>query len=92
MTATVWKEMPMIPMVGAVMTKVLGTTSPPPPINPLSLAENSALDVPLAEAGLQLVGSRCEVNSVSATPRNLSARGEVTPSPCALKRDAQCTN
>jgi len=55
MTASVWLEMPMIPMLGKVMTKVLGHSPPPPPINPLSLAAEEALRIPLSDAGFDMV-------------------------------------
>lgn len=65
MTASVWVDMPMLPMLGKVMTKVLGHAPPPPPINPMSLAEKAALDVPLAGEGLKIVADeQCEVTMV----------------------------
>ena len=52
--ATVWQEMPIIPLMGRVMTTVLGAPPPPPPINPMSLAERPAFDGPLADAGFDI--------------------------------------
>merc|ERR1719231_1185617 len=48
----------MMGLVRSVMTKVLGREPPPPPIDPLSLADDAALDAPLAAAGLRLEADR----------------------------------
>eukprot|EP00955_Chlamydomonas_euryale_P038840 351219-Chlamydomonas_euryale.AAC.10 len=58
LTATVWTEMPVVPFVGRVMTRVLGRAPPPPPINPMSLAEPGSLDGPLAAAGFEVLDDR----------------------------------
>lgn len=56
MTASVWLEFPVVPLAGRIMTDVLGHRPPPPPINPMSLSEREAFDVPLATAGLRIIG------------------------------------
>lgn len=63
LVTTVWRTMPMMSLVGEVMAAVLGHAPPPPPINPMSLSEDIALDGPLAAAGLQLVAE--ESGSIS---------------------------
>ena len=84
-----------MPLMGAAretMTKILGQAPPPPPINPLALAEPASLDNPLQDAGFALlddsVGTihfdlgpedtawRMGLLAVSATLKDLAAGGQ----------------
>ena len=51
--ATYWLEMQMLPLLGEVMTAVLGQTPPPPPQNPLSLKEPGLFEDMLVTAGFE---------------------------------------
>lgn len=51
--ATYWLEMQMLPLLGEVMTAVLGQTPPPPPQNPLSLKEPGVFEDMLVTAGFE---------------------------------------
>jgi hypothetical protein len=92
MAATVWLDMPMMEATLQTMTKVLGQAPPPPPINPLSLAEKARLDGPLQEAGFATLDDstgtihfdlgpedtawRMGLLAVTATLKELAAAGQ----------------
>mmetsp|Transcript_9422 Transcript_9422/g.21543 ORF Transcript_9422/g.21543 Transcript_9422/m.21543 type:complete len:323 (+) Transcript_9422:31-999(+) len=57
LTATMWIEMPMIPVAATIMEEVLGHAPPPPRINPLSLKQVSSFAVPLKKAGFEQLSS-----------------------------------
>lgn len=81
-------------MMGATlqtMTKILGQAPPPPPINPLALADVASLDNPLCDAGFAIIDDsvgtihfdlgpedtawRMGLLAVDATLKNLAAQG-----------------
>jgi SAM-dependent methyltransferase len=49
--ATTWDRLPMMELARGIMTKVLGTTPPPPPLNPMSLSEPNLFEKMLMEGG-----------------------------------------
>lgn len=55
LVATTWNHVPMMGLVRAIMTDVLGKEPPAPPINPLSLKEPGLFESMLKTAGYQQV-------------------------------------
>jgi len=56
--ATTWDRLPMMELVRGIMTKVLGQTPPPPPLNPMSLSEPNLFEGMLKEGGFVNLESR----------------------------------
>jgi Methylase involved in ubiquinone/menaquinone biosynthesis len=56
--ATTWDRLPMMELVSGIMTKVLGETPPPPPLNPMSLSEPNLFEKMLMDEGFVNVESR----------------------------------
>jgi SAM-dependent methyltransferase len=56
--ATTWDELHLLQLVGSIMTKVLGQTPPPPPLNPMSLSEPLLFENMLKENGFKDVQSK----------------------------------
>lgn len=65
LVGTVWEEFFILPLLKDTMTKVLGETPPPPPINPLSLADRSLVDDSLAAAGFKTIGRHNETAGIT---------------------------
>lgn len=51
LVATTWDRVDMVSLAGDIMTAVLGKKPPPPPINPMSLAEPGLFEGMLEKAG-----------------------------------------
>lgn len=49
--ATTWNKMSVMPKLRSILTEVLGKEPPPPPMNPLSLAEAGLFERLVEEAG-----------------------------------------
>jgi len=71
LVATYWLDLPFMSMVKEVMTEVLGTTPPPPPINPMALAAPGVFDSMLEKAGFESI-----TTEVDAYPFNFTADQE----------------
>lgn len=55
LVAATWDRMDMLPMLRDIMTDVLGFQPPPPPLNPMSLAEPGMFEKMVADAGFSVV-------------------------------------
>lgn len=51
LVATTWDRLPMLLLLKDVMTDVLGAAPPPPPINPMALAEPGLFESMVTQAG-----------------------------------------
>lgn len=66
LVATYWVDVQFLKLLSEVMTAVIGSTPPPPPANPMSLAESGLFDQLAIDAGF----NRC-VTEYDAYPFNL---------------------
>ena len=53
LVATTWDALTLLKLTRAVMTEVLGEAPPPPPINPMALAEPGLFETMLKDAGFE---------------------------------------
>ena len=65
LVGTVWEEFHILPLLRDTMTQVLGEAPPPPPINPLSLADRELVDSSLAAAGFKTIGRHNETAGIT---------------------------
>jgi SAM-dependent methyltransferase len=72
LVATIWTDLTMLKISRDVMAQVLGTEPPPPPLNPMSLAEEGLFDTLLKDAGFTVRGS-----VASTYPFNFSSDPEL---------------